>query len=654
MNLVQFAICNFFLLILLLSPTLRADDLDALEQKAVAAAAERVAPSVVRIETVGGLESVEGVAFGLGPTSGWIVDPRGYIVSSEFNFSNLPSSILVRLPDGTRKPAKLVATDHSRMIVLLKVAADKPLPACEIAPADEMRVGQTVIALGRTFESDRPNINRGLLSALGRVWGKAVQFDASASPNNYGGPLVDLRGRVLGVIVPLSPDSAQEVAGVEWYDSGIGFAIPAEHIQKILPRLIKGEDLRPGIAGFSMKNPNIYAGEAILGSCRVKSPAAEAGLKADDKIVEIDGRKITRAAEVKEEISRRYAGDKMKFTVERGKDKPERLVRELTLVEKLENYRHPFLGILPLRDFGEKGVKVRYVYPDSPAQKAGVAAGDVLQSFAGKPIEDCEALLAALNETEPGQSVEIEFRHEKAPKKAKIVLQALPDALPPADLPAAHGPAKSAAEKKAKTGTVALKIAEFPNEAFAYVPEGFNTAISYGVLVWLHGPGGYKWEEVLPEWKPICDRHDIILIAPKSANPAMWRPDELEFIDKLLGNIRAEYQVDPLRIAAYGQEMAGSLAGAAAIRYLDDFRAWASVDAPLAAPPPDLDPAHRFAVYLAAAKKSRQAKAVEASVKKIREQNIPLTLKKLDENPRPLKPAELEELARWIDMLDRM
>ena len=82
-------------------------------------------------------------------------------------------------------------------------------------------------------------------------------------------------------------------------------------------------------------------------------------------------------------------------------------------------------------------------------------------------------------------------------------------------------------EKKPPTGTVKLKIAEFPNEAFAYVPESYDPAISYGVLVWLHGPGGYKWEEVLAQWKPICDRYDLILIAPKSANPAMWMPGEI-------------------------------------------------------------------------------------------------------------------------------
>jgi serine protease Do len=643
-----------FWLFLLASLNLHADDLESLEQKAITVAVEHVAPSVVRIETVGGLESVGGVSLGVGPTSGWIVDPDGYIVSSAFNFSNQPSSILVRLPDGTRKPAKLVATDHSRMIVLLKVAVEKPLPVCDIALEKEMRVGQTVLAIGRAFEGDRPNITQGLLSAVSRIWGKAVQFDASASPNNYGGPLVDIRGRVLGVIVPLSPDSAQEVAGVEWYDSGIGFAIPAEHIQKILPRLKKGEDLRPGMAGITMKNPNLYAGEAVLGPCRINSPAAQAGLKPDDKIIEIDGRKITRAAEVKEEIFRRYAGDKLKISVERGKDQREILTRELTLVDKIDPYRHPFLGILPLRDFTEKGVKVRYVYPDSPAQKAGVVAEDVILSIAGKPVTSSDSLLAALTEMEPAQNIEIEYRHGEELKKTKIALATLPEVLPPSELPVAHAKSKSAAEKKAPAGSVKLKIAEFPNEAFAYVPESYDPAFSYSVLVWLHSPGGYKWEEVLAQWKPICDRHDIILIAPKSANPASWMPGEIEFIDKLVGNVRSEYHVDPLRIATFGQETAGSLASLTAIRYIEDFRAWIGIDAPLPFPPPEIDPAHRFAIYLAGYKKSRQAKAMSASVEKIREQKIPLTIKKLGDNPRPLKPEEMEELTRWVDMLDRL
>jgi len=106
------------------------DDTDALEQAAFTAAVDRVAPSVLRIETVGGLEKVGQLLLGAGPTTGLVADPAGYIVSSAFNFINKPASILVRLPDGTRKPATLVATDHARMIVLLKIDAEKPLPVC--------------------------------------------------------------------------------------------------------------------------------------------------------------------------------------------------------------------------------------------------------------------------------------------------------------------------------------------------------------------------------------------------------------------------------------------------------------------------------------------------------------------------------------------
>ena len=117
-----------------------------------------------------------------------------------------------------------------------------------------------------------PNLAVGILSALDRIWGKAIQTDAAVSPNNYGGPLVDIRGRVLGVLVPLSPEADDEMAGVEWYDSGIGFAVPLEHIQKVLPRLKKGEDLYPGLAGISLKGPNLYTGEPMIAACRRNAP----------------------------------------------------------------------------------------------------------------------------------------------------------------------------------------------------------------------------------------------------------------------------------------------------------------------------------------------------------------------------------------------
>ena len=215
----------------------------------------------MRIETFGGLERIGDaragnlMLVGTGPTTGLVVSADGYIASSAFNFVQKPAQILVHLDDGSRLPATLVATDHSRMIVLLKVSlpSGKELPVPVAAPEGEIRVGQWSIAVGRTYESSKPSVSVGIISAVRRIWGKAMQTDAKISPNNYGGPLVDIQGRVMGVLVPLSPMATDELAGVEWYDSGIGFAVPLESINAVLPRLKKGEDLYGGLMGLRMK-----------------------------------------------------------------------------------------------------------------------------------------------------------------------------------------------------------------------------------------------------------------------------------------------------------------------------------------------------------------------------------------------------------------
>ncbi len=109
-------------------------------------------------------------------------------------------------------------------------------------------IGQWAIALGRTLDPNAdqpPSVSVGIISALDRIWGKAIQTDAKVSPTNYGGPLVDLDGRVQGVLVPASPRAEGETAGFEWYDSGIGFAIPLEDVNAVLPRLKEGKDLQP-------------------------------------------------------------------------------------------------------------------------------------------------------------------------------------------------------------------------------------------------------------------------------------------------------------------------------------------------------------------------------------------------------------------------
>src|SRR5438309_2740162 len=215
------------------------DDTEGLQEKAMKAAAARVYPSVAQIET-SGVSDILGSGAGMfrkgaGPTTSLVVAQDGYIISSAFNFANKPSAIFVSLPGHKeRYVAKAIATDTTRMLTLLKIEA-KGLPVPETTPKKEIKVGQWSLALGRAWAAldGPPSISTGIVSAIGRIWGKAIQTDAKVSPLNYGGPLVDLHGRVMGVLVPASPRGQDETAGVEWYDSGIGFAIPLEDINRV-------------------------------------------------------------------------------------------------------------------------------------------------------------------------------------------------------------------------------------------------------------------------------------------------------------------------------------------------------------------------------------------------------------------------------------
>src|SRR6516165_9009167 len=136
--------------------------LEAKEEQAIKQAAAIVAPSLVRIETVGGLDRVGQILTVTGPTTGVIVSPDGYIISSAFNFASRPASILATLSDGRRLPAAQVATDKLKMLTLLKVEADN-LPVPSAAPTASFHVGQWSIALGKTLD-ETASISVGIVS----------------------------------------------------------------------------------------------------------------------------------------------------------------------------------------------------------------------------------------------------------------------------------------------------------------------------------------------------------------------------------------------------------------------------------------------------------------------------------------------------------
>ncbi len=645
------------LALIAIAPRARADDdLSLREQTAFQAAVDRVAPCVVRIETFGGMERIGEMLVGTGPTTGLVVSADGYIVSSAFNFAQKPAQILVRAGDGARMPATLVATDHSRMLVLLKVKlpAGKSLPVPVAAPKAEIAVGQWAIALGRTFDGAKPNMSVGIISALGRIWGKAVQTDAKISPHNYGGPLVDIRGRVIGVLAPMSTQGTDELAGFEWYDSGIGFAVPLEDIQRSLDRLKKGTDLYSGLLGVNLKQGDPYADPIEIVAVQPKSPAYAMGFKAGDSIVEIDGHPVATQTQMKQALGTHYAGDTVKVAVLRGK---ERIEKSGELVDKLVPYVAPFLGVLPLRPAepakgaaaAEPGIAIRYVYPDSPAAKAGLQPADRITALAGKPVKNYDDLAAQLASFSAHDKAKLTY--VRAGKSADVEVQfaALPETIP-AQLPAAHedaaktavanAPANppAAAAPKPATGIVPIRIPEVANGCIAYVPPDYNPRLSYGVVIWLHPPGGYKDDELVARWRDVCAKNNLILLAPKSADPAHWRRTELGFLRKTLDEVSAKYHVDRNRIVAAGQEGGGGIAYLLAAANRERIAGVVAIEAalPNGSPPPAADPVARLAFYLAHSDQPAIKAQIDGTIELLRSVKLPVTVKNLGPTLRPL------------------
>lgn len=651
-----------------------------LEEAAFRAAVERVAPSVVRIETVGGLEQVGKLLVGTGPTSGVIVSDDGYIISSAFNFANKPTTILVGLPDGSRAPARIVATDHARMLVLLKADVQEKLPVPTVAPEDEMQVGQWAIAVGRTFESQHPNMSVGIVSALHRIYGRALQTDAKISPNNYGGALIDVRGRVLGVLVPLSPSGNDQVSGVEWYDSGIGFAVSMQHIMQTLPRLKEGKDLQPGIMGVTLRGRDQFADPPVVAGVRANSPAYEAGLKPGDVIAEVAGKKVVRQSQVKEALGPYYAGDKVAIAFKRG---DELIQAEMTLVDKLEPYTRPFLGILPMRvaatdqapeqppmagegdnqpapEVDEQGVVVRYVYPSSPALKAGLEAGDRIVQADGKPVTNRAALRSLVANLEMKDKLRLAVTRGDSELNVEISPAQQPEEVPD-KLPAAMKGRKPYLGQQPPVGVQPRKLAEFANEATIYVPDGYDPAVPHGMVIWFHGAGELqKPEEVealIDRWKKHCDAHDLILVVPRSEDNSRWVPaKELPFAAKLAADVRSTYRIDDTRIVAAGYRAGAAMAWAFTGSERDLVRAVAVIDAPpISSRPPENDPLHPLSFIITKAEDGRaKPEQIEQAAKVIRNMKYPVTLIDQGASGRHLSDEELQQLIRWVDSLDRI
>lgn len=283
------------------------------EQTVFRSLSEQLRPSLVRIETVGGTQPRVPVAIddgesesplrqrqqftdslgsdfviADGPTTGLVYASNGYIISSGYNFVREPALISVTLADGRRLAADLVARDQVRKIALLKIDADN-LIVPEWVDSFDVRVGQWAVALGLGFGGNRPSVSLGVVSAKNRMHGNAIQVDARLSPVNYGGPVIDIDGRVIGISVPMAQRPG-ELAGVEMYDSGVGFVVPKRRVDAIVAELATGHDLYRGWLGMTVGGQTEDG--LVVGLTADPSPLRAAGVITGDILWAAEGRPI--------------------------------------------------------------------------------------------------------------------------------------------------------------------------------------------------------------------------------------------------------------------------------------------------------------------------------------------------------------------------
>jgi serine protease Do len=672
-------------------------DLNELYEKAVKEASKRVAPSIVQIQTTGGADMIvagpKGQVFrkALGPTTGVIVDADGYIISSAFNFINNPSTITVFVP-GSKEPvvAKKVATDRARMLTLLKIE-QKNLPVPQFVANKDLRVGQAAIALGRTLDLKRehpPSVSVGIVSALGRIWGKAIQTDAKVSPVNYGGPIVDIQGRVQGILVPLSQRREDETAGFEWYDSGIGFAIPMEDVLAVVPKLKLGKDLTKGVLGVQLKSKDMYGAVPEVANVSANSAAARAGMKAGDIITEIDGKPVVSEAQLKHLLGPKYENDKVTVKFKRGKE--EQVAANIELVGSIVQFVHAFLGILPMRDDPKLGVEIRYVYPKSPADTAGLKAGDRIVKYGA----DAKALKVfsgakrgrdefqdALNNAKPDTDLKLEVLRKDGkttdtlsvklgtmPGTAANLEDTVPETLPatasknkgldPLETsnPKVKPPKIDDFKKPEKAGLIKRTTTSGEHKFSVYVHDDYDPKIAHALLIWLHPPGKNSAEElekVTNTWEDFCKDNHVILLMPETDNEDGWTPTDADFVQEAIRHTLSRFHIDRQRIVTHGIGVGGQMAFYLGFNAREFVRGVATTGAVMRNPG-DNTPSQRLGFFIVAGKLDPIVGAIAESKIKLNERRFPVVYRELPNRGREyLDEPTFRQMVRWLDSLDR-
>jgi serine protease Do len=370
--------------------------------------------------------------------SGFIVDPRGYIITNN-HVVDKADRIYVKLstdPEGYQgRLGKVVGVDKDTDLAVVKITATEPLPTVKMGNSDSSQVGDWVMAIGSPFALSQ-TVTAGIVSAKNRTIEKGaagqfqhfIQTDAAINPGNSGGPLLNMANQVIGVNTAILTQSA----GYE----GIGFAMPSNTVISVYNDLI-GPDhkvIRGSIgvqfqASLSPAVQRVYGFKSgvLINAVTPKGPADQAGLKAGDIITTADGKPMKDGDELVTDIAARKPGTTVKLGYMRGSTTS---TATLTIADRAKLYAaQPVsqngenapesapnasegkLGITveavpsALASKGIHGVLVTQVKPGSFADEAGLAPGLVITEINRQAVTSLDQFQSLVSGLKSGQDV---------------------------------------------------------------------------------------------------------------------------------------------------------------------------------------------------------------------------------------------------------
>jgi serine protease Do len=348
--------------------------------------------------------------------SGVIVSPDGYVMTNNHVISGA-SEIEVSLADGRNFKATIVGADPMTDVAIVKFDA-KDLPVLPLGNSSKLEVGNFVLAFGNPFGL-RGTVTMGIVSAKGRAnleiegensYEDFIQTDAAINPGNSGGALVDVRGELIGINTAI-------LAGGGGGNEGIGFAIPIDMARQVMDQILKHGKVIRGYLGAWIQpvTPEIAKAFSLpktegvlLGDVAPNAPAAKAGLRRGDIILDMDGQPVVDASAFRLKISMLPPETVVKLTIFRNGSESNVAVtlgelsatKEQAQAQKEEESRSRSLQGLTVSnltpDIAKKlglpnnahGVVVTNVDEGSAAAEAGIQQGDVIQEVDRKPVSN--------------------------------------------------------------------------------------------------------------------------------------------------------------------------------------------------------------------------------------------------------------------------